>query len=179
MTPRHRSHGRHSNPGAGRRCRSRTLDKESIRSAGIWWVTLGISVFTMTTAAAPALALVRPKALTCLIGTHSAEVAPEGLSEGPANGATVQAGTPVVLSVESLQHHAPRFSVASSPTLLYRPDIDSGRGSQLGAFYTFVSAKATATPRTIYWIASFTFTVDGCKRPATFTTPVRVLRVVP
>jgi hypothetical protein len=61
MTPRHRSHGRHSNPGAGRRCRSRTLDKESIRSAGIWWVTLGISVFTMTTAAAPALALVRQK----------------------------------------------------------------------------------------------------------------------
>jgi len=97
----------------------------------------------------------------------------------PANGATVPAGTPVVFSAEPLLKNAPTFSVASSPALLSSPDIDSGTGSQSGAFYKFTSTKATATPRTIYWAASFTFTPEGCEGPSTFTTPSRTLMVVP
>ncbi len=95
----------------------------------------------------------------------------------PANGATVPAGTPVTFSGESNQ--ALTFSVASSQALLSSPDIDSGMGSQSGAFNEFTSTKATATPRTIYWAASFTFIPEDCETPSTFTTPVRTLVVTP
>ncbi len=98
---------------------------------------------------------------------------------GPLNGATVPAGATVRFSGES---NLPlTFSVASSPALLSSPDIDSGLGS-LGtgtSLYTFPSTKAAATPRTIYWAASFTFTPDDCEGPSTFTTPVYTLTVLP
>jgi hypothetical protein len=95
----------------------------------------------------------------------------------PANSATAQAGTPVTFSGESNQ--ALTFSVASSQALLSSPDIDSGMGLQSGAFYKWTSARATATPRTIYWTASLTFTPDDCESPTTFTTPVHTLVVTP
>lgn len=97
----------------------------------------------------------------------------------PANGATVAAGTPVTFSGES--EHALTFDVASSEALLPSPDIDSGIGAQSGAFYEFTSTKVTATPRTIYWRASFTLPAENCGEgaPAPFTTPVRTLVVTP
>jgi hypothetical protein len=95
----------------------------------------------------------------------------------PANGATVPAGTPVTFSGES--RSALTFSVASSQALLSSPDIDSGMGVQSGAFSRFTSSKATATPRTIYWTASFTLTSSECTSPSTFTSPVQTLIVAP
>jgi hypothetical protein len=96
---------------------------------------------------------------------------------GPANGAAVLAGTPLTLSGES--SYALTFSVSSLPALLSSPDIDSGPGLlQPGTHsYTFTSTKAAATPRTIYWAASFTVTLKGCEGPSTFMTPVRTLTV--
>jgi hypothetical protein len=114
----------------------------------------------------------------CVTARVGAELAVEHMQLEPANGSTVPAGTPVVFSAESLLHNAPTFNVASSEALLSSPDIDSGMGSQSGAFYEFTSAKATATPRTIYWTASFTFTPEDCEVPSTFTTPMRTLVVV-
>jgi hypothetical protein len=95
----------------------------------------------------------------------------------PANVVTIPAGTPVTLSGKTGQ--ALTFSVASSEALLSSPDIDSGIGSESGAFYEFTSTKATAMPRTIYWTASFTLTPNECERPYTFTSPVHTLVVVP
>ena len=114
----------------------------------------------------------------CVTARVGAELAVEHMHLEPANGSTVPAGTPVVFSAESLLHNAPTFNMASSEALLSSPDIDSGMGSQSGAFYEFTSAKATATPRTIYWTASFTFTPEDCEVPSTFTTPMRTLVVV-
>jgi hypothetical protein len=71
------------------------------------------------------------------------------------------------------------FSVASSQALLSSPDIDSGMGAPSGAFSRFTSSKATATPRTIYWTASFTLTPSECTSPSTFTSPVQTLIVAP
>jgi hypothetical protein len=100
-------------------------------------------------------------------------VADEGVAQGmqlePANGATLPAGTPITLSGRS--SFALTFSMASSQSLLSSPDIDSGMGSQSGALYEFTSTKAAATPRTIYWTASFTETPNDCEGPSTFTTP--------
>jgi hypothetical protein len=153
----------------------------AIRGANIgWMVTLGMSVcVTATLVASPALALEPSKALICSTGVQAAEAEVSSLPLEPANGATVPAGTPVIFSAGSVPHNAPTFSVASSPTLLSSPDIDSGTGSQSGASYKFTSTKATATPRTIYWAASFTFTVEDCESPSTFMTPVRTLIVAP
>ena len=142
-----------------------------------WFVALVVSAFAISALVSPALVFgygegVSP-AIMCAVGTHAAEVGANGLPLEPANGATVPAGTPVVFSAESLLHNAPTFNVASSPSLLSSPDIDSGTGSQSGVFYRFTSTKATVIPRTIYWTASFTFTVEGCESPSTFTTPVR------
>jgi len=139
-----------------------------------WLVTLGAALCALMTSASPAQASV-----TCLVATHAAEVGVEHLALEPANGATVSAGTPVVFFAEPLLKTAPTFSVASSPALLSSPDIDSGTGSQSGAFYRFTSTMATAAPRTIYWTASFTFTPYECESPSTFTTPVRTLVVTP
>jgi hypothetical protein len=115
--------------------------------------------------------------MLCLVATHADEVVTAYWPLEPANGATVPAGTPVVFSAEE-SGQALTFSVASSPALLSSPDIDSGPGSQVGAFDGFTSTKATATPRTIYWTASFTVTPDGCESPSTFTTSARTLTVV-
>jgi len=84
------------------------------------------------------------------------------------------------------------FAIASSPALLSSPDIDSGLGTAqpeslssgppLSYTYTFTSTKATATPGTIYWDASFSnTTLAECsgQSPATYTTPARTLTVLP
>jgi hypothetical protein len=113
----------------------------------------------------------------CGSARRAAESATQAMRLEPANSATVPAGTPVTFSGESNQ--ALTFSVASAQALLSSPDIDSGMGSQSGAFYKWTSAKATATPRTIYWTASLTFTPEACERPTTFTTPVHTLIVTP
>jgi hypothetical protein len=131
-------------------------------------------------AASPALTLASesPPWAICDIGQAADEgVAQHGLRLEPANGATVPAGTPVTFPGESSV--ALTFSVASSEALLSSPDIDSGMGSQSGVSYKLSSAKATATPRTIYWAASFTVTPLDCESPSTYTTPVRTLIVVP
>jgi len=112
----------------------------------------------------------------CAGGENAARAGARYLSLEPANGATVPAGTPVTFSGGS--NYALTFSVASSEALVASPDIDSGMGSQSGAFYKFTSTKATAAPRTIYWTASFTFTPEDCTGPSTFTTPARTLTVL-
>jgi hypothetical protein len=117
--------------------------------------------------------------LVCFNNREAAELSAQHITlPGPPNGATVLAGTPVTFSGE--YGHALTFSVALSPALLSSPDIDSGLGSlQPGtSLYMFTSTKATVTPRTIYWAASFTFTPGDCEDPSTFMTPVRWLTVV-
>jgi hypothetical protein len=108
----------------------------------------------------------------------------------PANGTSVQAGSSVTFSGES---SAPlTFSIASSPELLSSPDVDTGPGtpgtepvsSGQSPFYTytFTSTKAAATPRTVYWQASFSdATFPECQKgsPSTFTTKPQTLTVVP
>jgi hypothetical protein len=131
----------------------------------------------MAAIASPALAFtwgISPS-LACSLNTNGAEIVARDMPPEPANGATVPAGTAVTFSGESNQ--ALTFNVASSPALLSSPDIDSGTGSQSGTFYRFTSTKATATPRTIYWTASFTFTPGECESSSTFTTPVHTLIV--
>jgi hypothetical protein len=115
--------------------------------------------------------------LICANNKEAAEVGARNMPLEPANGATVPVGTPVIFSGES--NYVLTFSVASSPALLSSPDVDGGTGLQSGAFYKFTSTKASATPRTIYWTASFTFTPGECESPSTFTTPVRTLVVAP
>jgi hypothetical protein len=132
---------------------------------------------TISAGSAWALTYGSPPWLICADNKESAEVVASHMTLEPANGATVPAGTPVTFSGES--NYALTFSVASSEALLSSPDIDSGAGSQSGAFYKFTSTKATATPRTIYWRASFTFTPGECESPSTFTTSVRTLTVAP
>jgi hypothetical protein len=108
----------------------------------------------------------------------------------PANGATVQAGTPIVFSGNS---ESPlTFAVASSPALLSSPDIDGGlasaqpqpysSGPPVVNTYTFTSTKATATPGVVYWDASFsTASLAQCVglAPYTDTTTPRTLTVLP
>jgi hypothetical protein len=142
-----------------------------------WLVTLALSASTMAVLASPAHAL--PPWIICAGGENAARAVARSLSLEPANGATVPAGPPVTFSGESGLGSPLTFSVASSEALLSSPDIDSGTGSQSGAFYKFTSIRATAAPRTIYWTASFTFTPEDCESPATFTTPVRTLIVSP
>jgi hypothetical protein len=154
-----------------------------MRRSGIGWcVVFGALVCAMAGSVSPAQGYTAgppSPASICVTARTGAELAVEHLHLEPANGATVPAGTPVVFSAEPLLKNAPTFSVASSPALLSSPDIDSGMGSQSGAFYKFTSTKAAATPRTIYWDASYTFTPEDCESPSTFTTPVRTLVVTP
>jgi len=150
-----------------------------------WLVALGALACAIAVAAIPAQALGdgAPPWLVCADTKEAAELSLPHLAISPASGATVPGGTPLTFSVKSFSgesDHALTFSAASSPALLSTPDIDSGLGSlQPGmSLYTFTSTKATATPRTIYWAASFTFTPQDCEGPSTFTTPARTLTVV-
>jgi hypothetical protein len=99
---------------------------------------------------------------------------------GPSNGMTVQTGMPVMFSGYS--GSPVTFAVVSSPMLLSSPDIDSGIGSaQPEELYTFISTTAAATPRTVYWDASFSdATLKGCEglTPSTYTTQARTLTVL-
>jgi hypothetical protein len=103
----------------------------------------------------------------------------------PLDGATVVAATPVTFLGRGGDGASPiTFMVATSPALLSSPDIDSGTGSLVSpehlSEFTFTSSKAAATPRTIYWTASFTHVLNGCKEPpVTFTLPPRTLTVIP
>jgi hypothetical protein len=144
----------------------------------LWlFVAPGVLACAMAVSAGPAQALEHGFApwLICSDNKEAAEVGARYMHLEPANGATVPAGTPVTFSGES--NRALTFNVASSQALLSSPDIDSGMGSQSGAFYRFTSAEATVTSRTIYWTASSTFTPDECESPSTFTTPVHTLVV--
>jgi hypothetical protein len=149
-------------------------------------VALAVLACTMTVLIVPAQALGdgMPRWAVCANSTEAADLSTPHLAASPASGATVPTGTPVTLSVKAFSGEADytlTFSVASSSALLSTPDIDSGPGSlQPGtSLYAFTSTKATATPRTIYWDASFTFTPEDCESPSMFTTPVRTLVVVP
>jgi hypothetical protein len=116
-------------------------------------------------------------ALICSSAIEADGAAASAMLLEPANGAAVPAGTPVTFSGKS--SNALAFSVASSQALLPSPDVDSGMGVQSEAFYKFTSSKATATPRTIYWTASYTLTPPDCTSPSTFTSPVETLIVAP
>jgi hypothetical protein len=160
--------------------RARTLRQVAVTGIGLMGsATLVVSVCAMMALASPAQALQYGGSpwLICANNKEAAEVAARNIPLEPASGATVPAGTPVAFSGES--NRALTFNVASSQALLSSPDIDSGTGSQSGSFYKFASTKAAATPRTIYWTASWTFTPEDCESPSTFTTPVRTLIVAP
>jgi hypothetical protein len=122
-----------------------------------------------------------PPGLVCLNEKESNQVVEEyARLLSPADGATVQAGAPVTFSAESGLASPMTFMVASSPALLSSPDIDGGLGSLVRPEYSFTSTKAAATPRTIYWTASFTRTLRDCEKPpVTFTLPPRMLTVLP
>ena len=125
-------------------------------------------------------------------GTQTVEEYAKLLS--PAEGASVVAGTPVTFFARGGGGESPMtFMVASSPALLSSPDIDSGLGTLLPPGYKtellppednpedwLTSTKASATPRTIYWTASFTRNLRSCDEPpVTFTLPTRTLTVMP
>ncbi|HEU0249416.1 MAG TPA: hypothetical protein VFR48_01700 [Solirubrobacteraceae bacterium] len=124
-----------------------------------------------------ALAYVEAPYVRCYQSQRAVEVEARNMPLEPASGITVPVGSPAVFSGES--NHALTFNMAASDALLSSPDIDSGVGTQSGAFYRFASTKATVARRTIYWTASFTVTSEGCESPSTFTTPARTLIVGP
>ncbi len=106
----------------------------------------------------------------------------------PANGTSVQAGAPVTFSGNASTPVT--FAVASSPALLSNPDIDGGPGSAVPISsgpsptytYMFTSTKATATPGTVYWDASFSSAnlVECAGQPPNiYTTAARALTVLP
>jgi hypothetical protein len=104
----------------------------------------------------------------------------------PADGATVQAGNPITFVGESGGGMPLSFEVASSPSVLASPDIDSGLGSlqpvpgTSSPQYAFTSTQAAATPRTIYWAVSISESLPPCPEPVhTYTTPARALTVLP
>jgi hypothetical protein len=137
---------------------------------------------TVPAAQAPAFTGGFSPELTCSLNTEGNEIVEKHtVLLSPSDNASVVAGTAVTFSGQSSAEAPLTFSVASSPALLASPDIDSGPGSlQSGATYTFTSTKATATPRTIYWDASFTRTLVDCEGPpVSFTTTVNTLTVQP
>jgi hypothetical protein len=150
-----------------------------------WAVTIGASVCVTMAFAVPARAYKAEFSpwVICDAEISSNEIVEQHTTLlSPSDGATVLAGGAVSFSGESGFESTLKFNVASSPTLLSSPDIDSGQGSpQAGSStYTFLSTKASATPRTIYWDASFTRVLHGCEGPpVTFTTPARSLIVQP
>jgi hypothetical protein len=147
---------------------------------------IGVMVCVVVSFAAPAVAgaysieehpLSESPWETCYVATSTDEAVVAAMSMEPANGATVGVGTPAVFSARAVGQSEPTFSVASSPALLSSPDVASGSGALSGGLYRFTAANATATPRTIYWTASFTMTPEGCESPLTLTTPVQTLIV--
>lgn len=157
-----------------------TVHKKTMRGAshlGLAAIVASVCLTAMSSGSAQAS---EPHSgLACLLSKEAIEVVLPKLLVEPSNGATVPTGMPAVLSTEFLTSSTPTFSVASSPTLLSNPDIDSGTGVQSDSFFRFSSTRATATPRTIYWTASFTLIPGGCETPSTFTTAVQTLIVVP
>jgi len=163
-----------------------------------WLVVLGALSCAMTLPAIPARALTYeepPSWYRCLNEKQSNETVEKyaGLLS-PAEGATVVAGTPVTFFARGGGPETPMtFVIASSPALLSNPDIDGGLGTLLPTGYKpeylpreedpedwLTSTRATATPRTIYWTASFTRNLLYCDEPpVTFTFPARTLTVVP
>jgi hypothetical protein len=105
-------------------------------------------------------------------------------SLGPADGANTQQDAAVAFSGSSIVPVS--FAVASSPTLLSTPDIDSGPGVQQApssdeATYTFTSGKAAATAGTVYWAASLSNAgLPDCSglEPTTYMTKARSLTVL-
>ena len=152
-----------------------------MRLSSVGWVVVLCALGCAVLVAPPAQGFEKgfSRELLCANNKMSAELLAKYTTlPGPSNGASVLEGTPVTFSGESSQ--ALTFRVTSSPALLSSPDIDSGPGSlQPGTqLYSFTSTKAAATPRTIYWTASFTVTLEGCEGPSTFMAPVRSLTVV-
>lgn len=149
-------------------------------------VLLGVLGWVAAVSVVPAKALVEqgePAPWAICWASEQTDLSVLERSLGPSDGASVQAGTPVTFSGPS---KAPlTFALASSPASLSSPDIDRGLGSvQPGASpstYVFTSTKATATPGTVYWDASFTdAALPGCEgRPQTLTTQARTLTVLP
>jgi hypothetical protein len=156
-----------------------------MRRSDIRWLValgaLGCVAMVSVISPAPGYTDTLPPWFICF-GASNANLKGLEASLNPANGATVQTGTPVTFSGNS---SAPvTFAVASSSALLSSPDIDGGPGSlQPGtSSYTFTSTKATATPGTVYWDASFSdATLAECagESSTTFTTQVRTLTVLP
>ena len=152
---------------------------------GYWFVALNMLYYATSAIAVPSGSLaaskpeLAPSWLVCANGKEAAELTvPHIPLMGPPDNATVQVGAPVTFSGEA--NHPLTFNMASSAALLSNPDIDSGPGSlQPGtSLYMFTSTKATATPETIYWDASYAFTPEDCEEPSTFTTPMRTFTVV-
>ncbi|MGO9322363.1 MAG: hypothetical protein ACLQBY_16390 [Solirubrobacteraceae bacterium] len=138
----------------------------------------------MTVAVLPAQAYAEEAspAIICAVERHSNEIVEEySKLLSPPSGATVLAGAAVTFSAQSGSESPLTFTVASSLALLSSPDIDSGPGLLLAAGeYSFTSTKAAATPRTVYWTASFTRVLRDCEGPpVTFTIPPRTLTVLP
>ncbi len=149
------------------------------RLASVGWVAgCALCCAAMLAPAAQALNAGGSSSLTCIFSTNAAELVAKNTALSASYTGGVLAGTTETFSGESKYPLA--FSVASSPVMLSSPDIDSGPGSlQPGtSVYSFTSSKAAATPRTIYWAASFTLTPEGCEGPSTFMTPVQMLSVV-
>ncbi len=148
-------------------------------------VALGALVCAMTLSALPARAE-GPGGLNCLSERQATKTQEEYAKLlSPAEGATLPASTPVTFFARGGGEWPMTFMVASSPALLSSPDIDSGLGTLLPPGYKtelvppeenpewwLTSTKASATPRTIYWTASFTHNLRSCDEPpVTFTLP--------
>jgi hypothetical protein len=152
-----------------------------------WLVAFGALGCAITVPALPAQAYTAEPApwSICTAEQRSNQIVEEHAKLlSPAAGTTVTAGTPVTFSAESGGQSPMTFMIASSLTLLSSPDIGGGPGSlvqpEYHSEYTFTSTTATATPRTIYWTASFTRTLKDCEGPpVTFTLPARTLTVLP
>lgn len=100
-----------------------------------------------------------PPELTCGLDVHGNEIVVNG-TLAPQDAASVQTGSSVTFSGESSSPLT--FAVASSPSLLSTPDIDTGPGvaqppsaTTAKPTYTFTSSAAASVPRTVYWTASF------------------------
>jgi hypothetical protein len=158
-----------------------------------WLAALGVLVCAITVPAVAARAEL-PQWYGCLNEKQSTETVEKYAKLlSPAEGATVVAGAPVTFFARGGGESPMTFMVASSPALLSSPDIDSGLATLLPPGYKpeslppesdaedwLTSTKATVTPRTIYWTASFTRNLRSCDEPpVTFTLPPRTLTVVP
>ena len=146
------------------------------RSVAGWLLALGALACTIGLPAVPAqgYTVLTPPWYICA-GDGEADLSVLEASLSPANAATVTAGSPVTFSGNSPVPLT--FAVASSSALLSTPNVDMSPST-----YTFTSTKATATPGTVYWDASFsTATIAACEglTPTTYTTVARTLTVLP